>query len=243
RTKGLVNTGSTTPPLRAMLRQGGLIQAANLLQLLNYRLAYYLIEYYQGLSALGVYSVGTQLSESAWIAPKSIGTVLYTRVSNASDGDGARRLTLTSAKVAVILAGVVVVFVLLVPDTLYQVLFGREIQGIAPIVLLLAPGILSMAVSQAFSHYFSGTGANQHNLIGSGIGVIITVLVGTWAIPIYGLAGAAATASLAYASNVTYQTVVFLRTTRSDLSDLLPSASDLERARGFWEELRGRIVK
>jgi len=222
--------------LRGMLRQGGLIQAANLLQLLNYRLAYYLIERWIGLAALGIYSVTTQLAESAWLGPKSLGTVLYARISNTEERDQQRGTTIAILKGAVALAAGVVLLLLMVPDPLYGLVFGRDVKGVQPLLLLLVPGLLGMAASQAYSHYFSGTGLNRHNAIGSGIGLLCTLAFGFWLIPEFGLPGAAITASLAYSANALYQMVVFLRVTGSALRDLLPRPSDLGLLRQAWRE-------
>lgn len=222
--------------LRGMLRQGGLIQAANLLQLLNYRLAYYLIERWLGMAALGIYSVTTQLAESAWLGPKSLGTVLYARISNTEERDLQRGTTIAILKGAVALAAGVVLILLMVPDPLYGLVLGRDVKGVQPLLLLLVPGLLGMAASQAYSHYFSGTGLNRHNAFGSGIGLLCTLAFGYWLIPEYGLPGAAITASVAYSANALYQMVVFLRVTGSALSDLLPRPSDLGLLRQAWRE-------
>lgn len=225
-----------TAALRGMLRQGGLVQAANLLQLLNYRLAYYLIERWAGLAALGVYSVTSQLAESAWLGPKSLGTVLYARISNIAERDQQRGTTIAILKGSVALAAGVLVILLMVPDPVYGLVFGRDVKGVQPLLLLLVPGLLGMAASQAYSHYFSGVGLNRHNAIGSGIGLVCTLVFGYWLIPVYGLSGAAITASVAYSGNALYQMVVFLRVTRSALRDLLPRPSDLGLLRAAWKE-------
>ena len=217
------------PLLWKIMRQGGLIQVANFLQLLNYRLAYYLIERSHGAAALGIFSVGNQLAESAWLAPKSIGSVLYGRVSNTQEREESQRLTITAMKAAAAFALVVVTVVVLLPDSLYQWLFGEEIVGIGRLVALLAPGIIAMAISQALSHYYSGTGTNIHNVVGSAIGVLCTLALGIPLIPEYGTYGAAAVASVAYMANTGYQLIMFLRTSRLPVSRLLPNAGDRDR--------------
>jgi len=83
-------------------------------------------------------------------------------------------------------------------------------------------------------------GANGHNAIGSGLGLLVTVLLGMQLIPTQGIHGAAITASVAYGLNVLYQGVVFMVRTGSTPLDLLPHAGDLERVRGIWSALRAR---
>ena len=223
--------------LRRMVRQGLQIQSANVMQLLNYRLAYYLIEHFRGLAPLGVYSVATQLAEGAWLVPRSLGLVLYGSVSNEAAADRQRSLTLTVFKVAVISAAGAMIIALLLPDALFGWLFGKEVQGLRPILLVLAPGIVAMAASQAYSHYFSGVGANKHNAIGSGIGLMITVVFGIFLVSHHGLLGAAATASLAYGANAIYQGWIFNRLTGACLADLKPTGADVERIRSAWSRM------
>jgi O-antigen/teichoic acid export membrane protein len=106
------------PVVPQLVKQGGMIQAANALQLLNYRLGYWLIEHFRGLASLGVYSVATQLAEGSWLAPRSLGTVLYSKVSNTSEAARQRDLTLTTFKASVAFALAVVIIVLLPPGHL-----------------------------------------------------------------------------------------------------------------------------
>ena len=226
--------------MRTMMRQGGMIQMANGLQLLTYRLGYWLIEHFRGTALLGVFAVGNQLAESAWLAPRSLGTVLYSRVSNTTDADRQRELTILSFKVSVFFAMTVVTVLCLLPAVVISTLFGAEVVGLSPVLWILAPGIVAMAASQSFSHFFSGTARNVHNMAGSGIALMITAIVGLLAIPAMGITGAALAASLAYMANGTYQAVVFLRVTGAGVSALLPHAGDVHRLRNFWNDIMGR---
>ncbi|HEY0976741.1 MAG TPA: polysaccharide biosynthesis C-terminal domain-containing protein [Flavobacteriales bacterium] len=216
-------------PLRLLIRQGALVQSANGMQLLNHRLAYWLIEKFRGTSALGLFSVATQLAEGAWLAPRSLGMVLYSRMSNTTDPVQQSALTVDMLKLSLASALAVLLVVLLMPGAVLTWLFGPEVQGLSPLLLRLAPGILAIAAAQAFSHYFSGTARNIHNVVSSGIGLVITLALGSWAIPRYGLSGAAMTASCAYIGQCSYQAIAFLRITRVPLRTLLPGRRDLER--------------
>lgn len=230
----------STGAITALFRQGVPAQLANGLQLLNYRLAYYLIDRFHGTASLGIYSVTTQLAESAWLVPKSLGTVLYARVSNQNVLHQQRDLTLSVLKLAVAIAVATVLVLLVVPDAVYVRLFGPEITGLAPIVLVMAPGLIAMSASQAYSHFLSGIGRVHHNTIGSAIGLVVTVAVGYTLIPSLGLRGAGITASAAYGASVVYQALVFGRITKAGLEHYLPTAVDIERLGTVWRRLLGR---
>lgn len=233
-----VKDDGRTDVLRLLLRQGAYIQGANATQLLNYRLAYWLIEKFRGTAALGIYTVANQLAEGAWLVPKSLAVVLYSKVSNTEGAEGQRLLTLTFLKMSMACASAVVLVLLLLPDGVFQWAFGPEVVGITLLIALLVPGILSMAASQAFSHYFSGTAQNKHNVIGSGLGLVATVAAGLSLIPAYGLTGAAISASLAYGINAIYQAIAFMRLTRSTFKDLWPNSPDIQRIRELLSRLK-----
>ncbi|HMN06500.1 MAG TPA: polysaccharide biosynthesis C-terminal domain-containing protein [Flavobacteriales bacterium] len=217
--------------LGILLRQGTYIQLANGMQLLNYRLAYWLIEKFKGTAQLGIYTVANQLAEGAWLVPKSLALVLYSKISNLRQMDVQRNLTLSFLKLSMACASAIMLILVLLPSSVFQWIFGPEITGITPLIALLIPGILGMAASQAYSHFFSGTARNVHNVIGSGLGLVATVGLGLWLIPVYGLSGAAITATCAYGLNAIYQTVAFMRITGARFRDLWPNKADGHRLR------------
>jgi O-antigen/teichoic acid export membrane protein len=218
----------------ALLKQGGIGQVANLFQLMNYRAAYYLIEAFRGTAALGVYSVAMQLAEGSWLVPKSIGGVLYSKVSNLEEERRQVQLTVILFKVAVVFGLLCTVMLILLPDAAYSTIFGPEVRGLRPILLLIAPGLVAMSGSQVLSHFLSGTGRIVQNLIGSGLGMVATVILGWALVPVLGVQGAALTASVAYSTSLIYQLIVFLRLTRIPASELLPHAGDVRKARSLW---------
>lgn len=217
--------------LGILLRQGTYIQLANGMQLLNYRLAYWLIEKFKGTAQLGIYTVANQLAEGAWLVPKSLALVLYSKISNLRQMDVQRNLTLSFLKLSMGCASAIVLILVLLPSSVFQWIFGPQITGITPLIALLIPGILGMAASQAYSHFFSGTARNLHNVIGSGLGLVATVGLGLWLIPVHGLAGAAITATSAYGINAIYQTVAFMRITGARFRDLWPNKADGQHLR------------
>ena len=215
------------PVWSRLFKHGGFTQLANGLQLLTYRCTYWFIDRITGTGSLGVFTVGTQVAESAWLGPRGLATVLYGRLSNTTNLADQRAMTLTILKASVAFAIGSLAVLLLLPENLYRWVFGPEAVGIPFIVMYLAPGIAAMAASQAFSMFFSGTGRNQHNAIGSAIALCVMLVVGSLLIPEKHLHGAAVTASLAYTANTVYQMIVFKRITNAKWSHMLPHAGDV----------------
>ena len=225
--------------LIALIRQGLPAQAANTLQLLTYRLSYYLLQNFQGAAALGLWSISTQLAESAWLAPKSLGSVLYAKVSNLQERDRQRDLTLAVMKASMAIAALTAGVLMLLPEVLFEWVFGPEAKGVGRLVMLMAPGLLAMAGSQALSHFMSGSGRVLHNTIGSALGLVATLAIGYTLIPERGADGAAITASAAYTLAVIYQYLVFKRITGARLKHVLPNRLDGERIAKAWRRFAG----
>jgi len=228
------------PLLRTTLHYGGFGQTANLLQLLTYRLSYLLVDNFKGTKVLGVYSVGVQLSESAWLAPRSLAMVLYSKVTNTADPKVRKDLTLAIMKAAVASAVAVVGVLLVLPEPLLQRLFGKEVVGLWPVFAWMAPGIVLASSSQAFAHYFSGIGIAHNNTVGSLLSLVVTAVMGWLTVPAYGAIGAAATATAAYAVGWVYQAVRFMQHTGASVTDLLPNTADVALLRSVLVRFRNK---
>ena len=226
--------------IKKFLKHGSYIQLANLLQLINYRLSYYLIDYWHGTAALGIYSVGVSIAEAVWLISKSIALVQYARVANIQDKEYAQNLTVKLVKLSFIGTLAVLIPLLLIPAGFFAVIFGKEFADIKIIILSLSPGILSLAISYIFTHYFSGIGKNHVNTIASGLGFILTLLFCFLLIPLYGIIGAAISASLSYFISFLYLFIIFKKESGSSVISYVPKVNDFKQAIG---ELRKLITK
>ncbi len=236
----LIGTIMNLPPLKTFkipqkkvileaFRYGGFLQTANIMQLFNYRLSYYLIEKFFDRATLGVFSLGVQLAESIWIISRSMAVLLYSRLSNVRDQNFSINLTVNFIKVAAIATTLLIGIVVLLPSDFFVIVFQSEFEGIVKVFSSLAPGIIAISISLMFSHYFSGNGTPHYNTISSGIGLILTICLGLILIPLYGVIGAGITSSLSYISSMLYQLFVFKRKTRIKWFAFIPVSSDYGR--------------
>jgi O-antigen/teichoic acid export membrane protein len=222
-----------------MFKFGSYVQLANLLQLMNYRLAYYIIEKYLGKASLGIFDTGNKVSEGLWLVGKSVAMVQYSKISNNDNLEYARALTIRFLKLVVVLTFMMLVVLVLLPDSFFMFVFGKEFTGLNKVVQSLAIGILSMSVSMILSHYFSGTGKHYHNTISSGIGLVLTLVLGFTLIPSMGIIGAGITASISYFSSALYQLIVFIRITGTGVSQFLVRKEDISFLRSELKKLIG----
>lgn len=224
--------------IRKFFSYGLLTELGNILQLFNYRLSYYLLEFFYGTNYLGIYSTGVSLAEVFWLISKSISLVQYARIVNSKDKEYSRLLTIRLAKFCFITTMLILIPVLLLPSTTYTLIFGDEFEEVRNVLLYLSVGIISFSVSRIFSHYFSGIGKFHINTIAAAIGFAFTIILGLVLIPKYHIIGAGITATLSYTASTIYQFTIFVRMTNSKLYEFIPSLSDF---RLFIKEFKNYI--
>lgn len=213
---------------KQILKYGYIIQIANIVQLLNYRLSYYIIELFLGRKPLGIYTVGVQLSEGMWLISKSVSLVQYTRVSNAKDPEYSKMLTLNLLKFTFILTAFITTIVLLLPKEVFMFVFGNEFEQVGMLILSLSIGIVSLSTAMIFSAFFTGIGKPKINMIGSIIGLVFTLVLGLLLIPEYGLIGAGITASVAYFFTAFYQFIIFIIYSKIRLKEFMIRIQDFK---------------
>lgn len=222
--------------MKEMFSKGFFVQIGNFLQLFNYRLSYYILEFYFGSASVGIYSTGVSLAEALWLVSKSIAMVQYARISNSIDAEYNRVLTIKLVKFTLVATIALLIPFLILPERFYVLLFKHEnFAEVRQVIIYLSVGVATFSVSGMFSHFFSGTGKFYINTYASGIGFVITVVAGIIIIPRYGILGAGVTATFSYLAITIYQLAVFCKQTSTDLSEFIPRKDDLGMIR---EEIR-----
>lgn len=221
------------PLLAEMLKLGFWTQIANLTQLLTYRLNYYLIDHFVGRKPLGVFELGTRISEAVWIFPKSICLVQYARIANQPDLDYTKNLTLGFLKIVIVFAVAAVAVLALIPAQLLAMIFGPDFAISKSVILSLLPGIVFLSCNTILAHYFSGYGKYWVNAVGSAIGLAVTAAAGIPLIPkamdagmVCALQTAGWITSGAYFATLVWTMSVFVKRTHATLRDFLITRAD-----------------
>lgn len=238
---------SVTKDLKGLLKKifhyVFMLQLASIIQLLNYRLSYYIVENYFGKAAVGRYDVGVKLSEGMWLVSKSLAMVQFVRIANMSDLDYSRLLTLKFLKSTILVTLCMLITLLLLPGKLYTFIFGPEFGETRYVVFALAPGILAVAMSMILSSFFSGNGKPHVNTVASAIGLVTLLVAGFSLIPAFGIVGAGIAASVAYCNTLIYQLIVFSRHYKFHRYELIPRKDDIYFIRDEVKQLLAKIRK
>ncbi len=214
--------------IKEILNYGSMTQFANIIHLTNKRLSFYVIRSFIGMGSLGIYSAGVQLSEGLRLIGQSISIVQFARISNTTDMDYAKTLTLRLLKFTTLITAFCMIILLLIPTDVFEYIFGENFGFIRPVMFSLSIGVVAIAASMIFSHYFSGTGKPKYNAISSGVGLVFTLIFAFILIPEYGIIGAGITATLAYSASAVYQLIIFVRITKLKLPEFLITKKDIK---------------
>src|SRR5690606_33036864 len=111
-----------------------------------------------------------------WQFARSVSTVQYARVSNATDNHASLAISIRLGKLNYLVTTLGIGILLLIPNGLYGDLFGIEFMEIKSHLYFLSIGIIALSLSNAFSHYFAGIGKHSINTFSSIFGLILTIL-------------------------------------------------------------------
>lgn len=219
--------------LKEMFKLGFWTQLANLTQILTYRINYYIIEGFIGRKPLGIYELGTRISEAVWIFPKSICLVQYARISNNHEDAYAKNLTLSLFKIVFVFSLIAILVLFALPGSFIAWIFGPEFVQSKPVINSLLPGILFLSCMSILSHHFSGYGKYWVNAIGSIIGLVVTAGLGFTLIPIakktstiLALQTAGWISSAAYLASLLFSLTIFVHQTKVTVRDFLITRQD-----------------
>lgn len=211
---------------KQLIRHGFVIQLASMLQLINYRFSFYLLEKNFGNKTLGVFSVTVALSEALWIISRSISTVQYSYLSNTDNKTEHVRITTIFTKVVFLYTLLIISAIMLLPDSIYTWLLGNEFSGVKYLIFLMTPGILLHSITTILAHYFSGNANFKINTYASGIAAIVSLIVYSFLIPLWGIKGACIASNMVYFTSFAYSIFKFHQLSKTSFNIWMPGEQD-----------------
>jgi O-antigen/teichoic acid export membrane protein len=229
--KKLIFEGDFRTISSQMLKIGASNQLGHILKFTSFRLTYYLLAIISGEAAVGIFSNGVSLVESALIITNSFAIVLYSKVSNSTNDAANIKLTLNVLKVSFLLCVLALLPMVLLPDAFYVWLFGSEFAEVSKTILILAPGIAIYNVSLIVGHYFSGKGNYIIPSLANLAGLIATLLMLLIYLPEFTITQIAMLSTVSYFATTGFMLTAFIIKTKIPLFQLLPDSSDMDYLR------------
>lgn len=195
--------------LLAVLRFGLKGHAGNLLQFMNYRFDFFVLNYFQGQQAVGIYSVSSRVAEMLWLLPRSAAFVILPKAAGTSPMQ-MNRFTPRVAPMIALATTAAAIFLWLAGEPLISTLFGPAFAPAYMSLLALLPGALLLGCGKILSSDIAGRGYPQYNSVSSGIAFTLTLLLDLVLIPQHGVLGASIASSVAYGMSAA-STIIFYR--------------------------------
>ncbi|MGH6646965.1 polysaccharide biosynthesis C-terminal domain-containing protein [Aquabacterium sp.] len=187
------------------------IGVTNVVSLLNYRASLFLVERFQGLGAVGTYSVAVTVAELLWLLSQSVTVSAYARIGH-PDVRIASSMTVQAIRINV-LATVLAAPILLGLAwwALPLVMGPAYAESVMPLAALL-PGVAAYAAASSLSAFYTNHLGRPHLSGGiAGLSLLVSFGLGWVLVPEMGALGAGVASSTGYIVAIVVAYGVFLR--------------------------------
>jgi O-antigen/teichoic acid export membrane protein len=188
------------PDGRTIVRLALVMGAVQIVNLIGYRVELFVLDHYDGLAAVGIYSVAMQAAEAMWLVPAAIATAVTGPAVHDEAGRAAKLIRNACARGLIYTTAIAVAVGALAPFAI-PLLFGEDFRGAVRPLALLLPGVVVYAPVSILVVYLSVRRERPKlSLLVSGIGLVVTTAASFLFIPRYGASGAAVASAIGYAA-------------------------------------------
>lgn len=204
-----------------MIRKGFSFAFALFVIQMNYRVDIVILEYFTTISEVGIYSVGTNLSELIWQLPAAIGLILFSRSANSASQQAAvERTSRLIRMVMPVLLSFGLFFWAFAP-WIIEFLYGADFAASGEVIRYLLPGILIMVVFKLIHSDLSGRGAPLVSLNVSVVALVVNIVLNFLLIPRMGAIGSAISSSISYSIAGLWFVLIYARRESIRIRDVL----------------------
>ena len=200
---------------RTMLRLALAMGAVQVVNLIGYRAELFVLEWYEGVAAVGIYSIAMQAAEALWLIPAALATAITGPAVHDDEADATSLVGRSALKGLLYTAAVAAVVGAAGPFVI-PLLFGEEFGPAARPLALLLPGVVLYAPVTVLVVYLSVRHARPHlSLAVSVVAAAVTTVLAVVLIPRHGIAGAAVASAVGYAVGGALAWLFFRRVART----------------------------
>jgi O-antigen/teichoic acid export membrane protein len=166
--------------------------------LLVLRIDLVMVKYMLGAQAAGYYSISEIMAENTLALPIVVGTILFPKLSGMADNKQKLRLTRKAAFAAAALTAPLMVIASLLAKPIIQLVFGKSfLPAVGPFIWLM-PGTFLLGVETVIVQYLNSLGFPRVIAYSWLLVTALNIGINLWAIPAYGISGAAVVSTLTY---------------------------------------------
>jgi len=208
------------PLIHDSLRLGLKAYFGNMLQFFNYRFDSFIVAYFAGTTALGVYAVAYSVAELLWYIPQAVATVLMP-VTSSSEADVATSRTSRICRLSIALGVLSGLAVAVATPVVIPRLLGAEYSKSVALIWILLPGAISFVCAKILAADLSGRGRPEFGSYAAFGGLVATIPLNLVLVPHYGATASAAISSAVYLAEAAYLLLCYSRFTLVSFSSLL----------------------
>ena len=184
--------------------------AGSVIQYLNYKMDFWVINYYWGSSSLGIYSLSASLAQLLWILPQSVATIMFPMTSFYKH-DELVTITERLVRISVFITFLIVLPLFILAPFFIPFLFGGEFSDSAVYFRQFLIGIFPFIVIKILASVFAGIGKVSYNLVAAIVGFIAGSIAYLILIPRLGLTGGVVGSIISYVLTTSVAVYYYLR--------------------------------
>lgn len=197
----------------------------NTLQFFNYRLDAFVLNFFKGSGAVGIYSIAFTFAELLWFLPTAASLVLFPRATKLEQHES-DRFTSQIVRISLFATLVCAILFTVIGYPLISLLFGdRFLYSYLPMLVLL-PGVFALSLSKLLSSNIYARGFPIVNSLFTAIALVVTITLDFLLIPRYGVIGAALATTIAYTTSA----LLFISFYKTKASEQLPNILFIKRS-------------
>jgi len=199
------------PLVSDSLRYGLKIYPGFIANFLHFRIDQLMINWFIGASGVGLYALSVEWGEALWRIDFGIINAALYRIAS-QDDKNSYFLTKKVFKWVLILDGVVGLFLIVICKPLFALLYGAKFNASVLPLILLIPGVVAWGGGRALSQYIAfNRGKPALCTLAAFIGMGFNIVGNLFAIPKWGIKGAAVTSTISYFLTMLFLMIVFRR--------------------------------
>lgn len=170
---------------------------SNLINICNYRLDIWMVQYFKGSTELGYYSLAANIGQLFFMVSAPIAIVLQPYLNSPDEKKKLQKFLLFSRiNCSIVLVGGL--FACIFAQYIIPFVYGEPFTNSVKPFIFLIPGVIFSCITQVFAVVAISQNKIQYNLIATICGLIVTIIVDLILIPKWGIIGASITSTITY---------------------------------------------
>jgi len=206
------NKGDGTAPIRLVFKYGFAVYISAIAFSVTQQLDQLLLSIWVTSSELGQYMIAATLAGMIFLIPGAVGPIVFSKIARASDDptEQRRHMRLAIHLIVKLLVPAGLGLMILAPMAT-QILYGSAYDKAGEVLRVLAPAAIFLGAGIILSDVLKGAGKPMYATCGALVGAVITIGGLVWALPRFGIWGAAWVSFIAYGALMLIQAFLIWR--------------------------------